>query len=233
MSPATAQPYPPVVPAGPVPAVPPVPFATGSASPGAAGGPTKGPEFPERFRFSVDLYESMTASGILGENDKVELIGGEILTKMPIGDPHIGTVRWLNRFFHRTVGERAVVSVQDPIRLADSEPEPDVALLRPRADFYRSGKAGAADTLLVIEVADTSEAFDRDVKGPMYARGGVAEYWLVCLGSATVEVRRGPAGDGTWRETQTLARGTMLAVAALPDITLPVAEFLPEERPST
>src|SRR4051794_17446086 len=99
-------------------------------------------------RFSVDDYEQMIEFGILTENDRVELIRGEIIDKMPIGDPHIASVNRLNRLLNRRVGDLAIVSVQNPIRLADSEPEPDVALLQPREDFYASGKPRPADVLL-------------------------------------------------------------------------------------
>jgi hypothetical protein len=180
-----------------------------------------------RFRIPVDMYDRMINSGLLGEDDKVELINGELVNKMPIGNPHVAAVRRLNRHFQRLVGDRAVVGVQDPIRLDDSEPEPDLCLLRFRGDFYGNSKARAADTLLVVEVADTSEEFDREIKGPMYARNGVPEFWLVCLTAGVVEVRRGPNADGTWRETCTVGRDGVLNVAALPDVTVAAAEILP------
>src|SRR5436190_23663271 len=116
-------------------------------------------------RLTVRQYETMGDVGILDENDRVELIRGEIVAKMTIGNPHIACVNRLTRLLVRALGDRAIVSVRNPIRLADSEPEPDVVLLAPRADDYSTDKAGPADALLVIEVADTSLDYDREGKG--------------------------------------------------------------------
>ena len=129
-----------------------------------------------RHRFSVDEYEQMIEHGILTENARVELIRGEIIEKMAIGDPHAACVKRTNRLLGLTFGSRSLISVQDPIRLIDSEPEPDVALLLPRDDFYLSGKPRPADILLLIEVSDSSLEYDRLVKLPMYAEAGIAEY---------------------------------------------------------
>lgn len=181
----------------------------------------------DRFRIPVDMYDRMIDEGLLGENEKVELINGELTRMTPIGNAHVVAVNILNWMFNHAAAGRYIVSVQNPLRLADSEPEPDVALLRFRRDFYRDGKPRAADTLLVVEVAATSEEFDREIKGPMYARGGVPEFWLVCLTTGAVEVRRGPNPDGTWRETCTLGRDGVLSVAALPDVSVAAAEILP------
>src|SRR4051812_32731465 len=114
-------------------------------------------------RFSVEEYERMTELGILTENDRVELIRGEILEKMTIGDRHAACVYRLSELLFLAVARAAIVGVQNPIRLADSEPEPDVTLLRRRADFYASGKPTPADVVLLTEVADTTLDFDRDV----------------------------------------------------------------------
>src|SRR4051794_7017735 len=158
-------------------------------------------------RFSVPQYERMIAVGILNENDRVELIRGEIVAKMPIGDPHIGCVNRLTRLLVRAVGDRAVVSVQNPIRLADSEPEPDLALLAPRPDDYASGKARPADVLLLIEVADTTLEFDRDVKGPLYAENAVAEFWIVNIAARSLIIFGDPRPDGTYADVRTLRAG--------------------------
>jgi len=179
-----------------------------------------------RHRFSVDEYEQMIERGILTEDDRVELIRGEIIDKMSIGDEHAACVKRLNRLSSRMLGDRAVVSIQDPIRLADSAPEPDVALAKPRDDFYASGKPRAADVLLVIEVADTSLDADREVKRPLYAENGIAEYWIVNLGEACIEVHRQPRPDGTYQEVRTLRRGQTLDVAALPGCTLAVDQVV-------
>lgn len=179
-----------------------------------------------RHRFTVAQYERMIELGILKERDQIEFIRGEVVAKMPVGDPHIASVNRLNRLLVRGVGDRAIVSIQNPIRLADSEPEPDVALLRPRADFYASGKAGPADLLLVIEVADASLDDDRDVKRPLHAENGIAEYWIVNLVDGCLEVYRQPRPDGTYADARTLRPGDPADVAALPGVTIPVAQVI-------
>src|SRR5262249_54420664 len=116
---------------------------------------------------SVDEYDRMIVTGQLTENDRVELIRGEIVEKMPIGDPHTGCVNFLNRRLSVLLGDSVLLGIQNPIRLADSEPEPDVSVVEPRDDFYRSGKPRPQDIFLIVEVADASLDFDRDVKGPL------------------------------------------------------------------
>src|SRR4051812_8419256 len=134
-----------------------------------------------RFRWSVDEYRKMIEHGILTESHNVELIRGEIVPKMPKGDLHAWCLKILIRLFGPLVGDRAILSVQDPIYLADSAPEPDFALLAFRADLYRDAGPRADAALLLIEVADSSLAFDREVKAPLYAESGIAEYWIVNL----------------------------------------------------
>jgi Uma2 family endonuclease len=177
-------------------------------------------------RLSVNDYEQMIERGILTENDRVELIRGEIIDKMSICDRHAACVKRLNSLFSGLVRGNALVSIQDPIRLADSEPEPDVALLRPRADFYATGKPQPADVLLAIEVADSSLDYDRDVKRPMYGEAGIAEYWIVNLIDECVEVHRQPQPDGTYRDVQTLRRGQQVDVALLPATTIAVDDLI-------
>src|SRR5262245_23276363 len=109
---------------------------------------------PAPHRCSVTLYEKMIDDGILKEDDRVELIRGEIVAKMPIGKQHAACVKRVNRLFNSLLGDRAVVSVQDPIKFADSEPEPDIALLVPTGDYYASDSPTPADVLLIVEVAD-------------------------------------------------------------------------------
>src|SRR5262245_15863165 len=131
-----------------------------------------------RRRFSVADYERMIDTGILGPEDKVELIRGEIIEKMPKGDPHTACVKRLIHVGSNRFGGRVTLSVQDPLKLPDSEPEPDFMLLLPRIDFYASGKPVPADVLLLIEVSDSSLDYDRNVKLPLYAENRVAEYWI-------------------------------------------------------
>lgn len=177
-------------------------------------------------RFTFDDYDQMIEYGILTENDRVEFIRGEIIEKMPIGDQHAACVNRLNRLLGKLIGESAIVSVQNPIRLEDSEPEPDLALLRPRPDFYASGKPRAADVLLVIEVADTTLDFDREVKRELYAEAGIAEFWIVNLLDACVEVHRQPTPEGSYRTMQAVRKGDQIAIASLPGCSVPVDQFL-------
>lgn len=177
-------------------------------------------------RFTVKQYEKMGEVGILNENDRVELIRGEIVAKMTIGSPHIACVNRLNRLLVRAVGDRAIVSIQNPIRLTDSEPEPDVVLLAPRADDYSTDKAGPADAFLIVEVADTSLEFDREVKGSLYAENGIVEYWIANLDDRCLEVFRQPRSDGTYADVRMLRLGDTADVAALPGVAVPVADIL-------
>ena len=125
-------------------------------------------------RLSVDDYHKMGRAGIFGHDDQVELIEGRLIDMAPIGSDHAGTVIQLNAVLNRAFAQLALVSPQNPIRLSEhSEPQPDFAVLRPRADFYRTAHPQPHDVLLVIEVADTSVRYDREVKIPLYARHGI------------------------------------------------------------
>ena len=142
-----------------------------------------------RRRITVAEYHRMGEVGILGERDRVELIGGELVAMPPIGSYHTGTVNKLNHSLVHAVGERAIVAVQIPVRLDDvSEPEPDFALLKPRLDFYQDSPAQPADVLLLIEVADTSLSYGRAVKRALYARHAIPEFWIVDLIPSALEI---------------------------------------------
>ena len=150
--------------------------------------------------FTVEEYHRMGAAGIFTEDDRVELIEGEILQMSPIGSRHAASVNRLNAKFNNLLADRAVVSVQDPILLNDfSEPQPDIAVLTRREDFYADALPTAKDVLLVVEVADTTVAYDRDIKLPSYARSGILEAWLVDLPAETVEVHLEPV-NGAYRK---------------------------------
>ncbi len=177
-------------------------------------------------RFTIDDYHRMIDTAILTENDRVELIRGEILNKMSIGDPHCACVKRLNKRFGQILQDMVVMGVQDPIQLDDSEPEPDISLMRPRDDFYASGKPQADDVLLVVEVADSSLDFDRDVKGPMYAEAGIVDYWVVNLNESRVEIYRDPRPDGSFGVHQIALPGQLIDLAALPGISIAVDDFL-------
>jgi Uma2 family endonuclease len=180
----------------------------------------------QRRLFTSAEYETMLAAGILAENDRVELIEGEILQMSPIGSPHAGCVKRSNGTFSRLLQGRAIVSVQDPVFLSDvSEPEPDIVLLRPRADFYAGSHPRPEDVLLVLEVAETSLEFDRGVKAPLYARSGIAELWIADLVGQAIEVHRRPSAHG-YLEVRRYQRGESLRPLAFPDIAVAVEEIL-------
>ena len=179
-----------------------------------------------RRRFTVDEYHRMGEAGILHEGDRVELIRGEIVQLTPIGNPHAACVAALNKLFVRGVGDRAVVWPQNPILLLpDSEPQPDLVLLRPRTDAYRTDRARADDVLLVVEVADTSLRYDRTVKVPLYAEHGIREAWIVDVEGECVEVYRGWT-LGRYARTDRIARGTSFSPEAFPDLSLTVSDIV-------
>ncbi len=166
----------------------------------------------KRKHFTVDEYYRMLEAGILTEDDRVELIDGEIIEMSPIGSHHAGCVTRLNMLLNQLVGGQSIVAIQNPIHLNDqSEPQPDVALLKMRSDFYADGHPTPSDILLVIEVADTSVGYERPFKIPRYARAGIAEVWLVDLAAATVEVYSDPSGN-QYQRVSRLASGDVLSV---------------------
>jgi Uma2 family endonuclease len=181
---------------------------------------------PRRRLFTADEYEEMVLAGILKEDDRVELWDGEIFEMPAIGDWHNGTVDILNWRFGTYLGGRAILRVQGSFRLNPmSEPEPDIAVLRFREDFYRTTKVGPGDVLLVIEVSDTTLAYDRDFKLPRYARAGIPEVWIVVKQQAHIEVHRDPAGE-TYRTRTIHPRGTSVSPLAFPDISIAVEEII-------
>ncbi len=176
--------------------------------------------------FTTDEYEQMITSGVLTEEDRVELINGEIIEMSPINVPHVLCVNVFTRLFSRQLGEEAIVSVQNPIHLDKrSRPEPDVALWRPRMDDYAIGLAEPEDILLVVEVADTSLNYDRTVKVPLYARAGIEEVWLVNLAGREIEVYREPTAAG-YRVMRRLFPGDKAVPLAFPGVEFAVDEIL-------
>lgn len=168
----------------------------------------------------------MGETGILLPDDRVELINGEVLEMSPIGRRHAACVDRLNQVFHDRLRGRAIVRVQSPIALGPrSEPQPDLALLRPRDDFYASHHPEVDDILLVIEVSESSLEYDREVKLPQYAIAGVPEVWLVDLAIGQIHICRDPIG-GQYRRVEAIRHDTPVAVEALPDLRLTPREVL-------
>jgi Uma2 family endonuclease len=145
-------------------------------------------------RFTVDEYHRMIETGILGENDRVELVDGWIVHMSPIGPPHMTCVHLVMNALQDKLPDGWIVRSQGPITLATSEPEPDVTVVRGKVRDYRDRHPGGDVVALVVEVADTSLQFDRLQKGSQYAAAGIPEYWIVNLIDRAVEVYRGPAG---------------------------------------
>jgi Uma2 family endonuclease len=184
-------------------------------------------ELLTRRRFTVEEYHRMGEAGILPEDNRLELINGDIVVGEPIGAYHAGTVVRLNRLWTSHVGDRAMVSIQNPVQFPreDTELQPDVMLLRPREDFYTTAHPQAADVLLLIEVADTTLRLDRQVKIPLYARVGVQEVWLLDLTTQRLEVCREPLGD-RYSSVRTLGRGQRVSPAAFPDLSVDVVDLV-------
>ena len=181
-----------------------------------------------RARITTDDYHRMAEAGILTKRDRVELIDGEIVRKMTIGPRHGASVDRATRLFVTSTGDNVIVRVQGAVRLGlFSEPEPDIALLKSRADSYASSHPGPADVLLIVEVADSSLELDRDVKLPLYAQAGVPEFWLVDLTTDTIFRHTAPHGRA-YRQTTPHHRGEIIAPFLLPECLIDVAVLLPD-----
>ena len=175
-------------------------------------------EGPRRHRLTVEDYYRMGEAGILAPDARVELIDGEIIDMAPPGSRHAGTVNQLTVLLQRGAGQGAIVQVQNPISLDRySEPQPDLALLLPRADYYKSALAKPNEVILVVEVADTTLRYDRDRKTGLYARNGIAEVWLVDVRGERLTRYRDPAQGSYGRVDEPDLIGTRLAVDSLPD----------------
>lgn len=177
-------------------------------------------------RFTAEDYQRMGRAGILSEDDRVELIDGDIVVMTPIGPRHCAAVDRATRAMVVLTGDRAIVRVQGSVRLDFyNEPEPDLVLLRPTPDFYASAHPGPADILLIVEIADSSIDYDRKVKAPIYARLGIREYWLADLNENLLSCYREPR-DGVYHSVQQFRRGETVAPQSLPDCSIAVDVLL-------
>lgn len=178
-------------------------------------------------RFDVEEYHRMAEAGVLRPTERVELIDGEVVRMASIGSRHAECVDRLNRLLVRGIEDRGTVRVQNPVRLsAHSEPKPDIALVRRLPEGYADRHPGPDDTLLIIEVADTTLQLDREVKIPFYARAGVPECWIVDLEADVVIVHRTPKGR-EFAHVERNHRGDRIGPAAFPDLRLAVEEIMP------
>lgn len=176
--------------------------------------------------FTVDAYHRLAELGVLDEDDRVELLDGQIVEMTPIGGAHAACVVRLNDLLSRRSAADIAVSVQNPVALAERwEPQPDIAVIRRAGGLRGAWLPGAHEVLLVIEVADTSIERDRDVKIPAYAAAGIPEAWLVDLAADAIRVCRGPGPDG-YRDVVTARRGETLRLLLLPDVAIAAEEIL-------
>src|SRR5690242_9652154 len=153
-------------------------------------------EFPRRHRITVEEYHRMGEVGLLAPDARVELIDGEIIDMPPIGNPHMAAVDHLYELLRDAVGNRAIVRCQGAVQLGDmSEPQPDFVLLLRREDFYSRRRANADDTLLTIEVSETTLSYDRGRKMALYARHNVPELWVIDIPNARLHLYRKPSGN--------------------------------------
>lgn len=151
------------------------------------------PSQPHLHALTVNAYHRMGELGILDATQRTELIEGAIFDMTPIGSEHADWVDRFNRFFSKTLPDEITVRIQNPVSLDNNnEPEPDIALLRPRTQPYREAHPRAEDVLLIIEIADSSLAYDRDVKVPLYAQHLIPEIWLLDVARNRLEIYRHP-----------------------------------------
>ena len=179
----------------------------------------------QRKLFTVAEYEQMVQAGVLHEDDRLELIEGVIIEMSPIGSAHLALVNRLNHLLVRRAGALAQISVQNPIHLPRSEPQPDIVLLKPRPDYYAEAIPLPEDILLLIEVSDTTAEVDRNMKIPLYGRNGIVESWLIDLTANVIEAYRGPASTG-YRIKETFGPGDHISLAALASLSVAADEIL-------
>lgn len=180
---------------------------------------------PRSHIYSVDDYYRMREAGVLQPGDRVELIKGEIIDMAPIGSRHAGAVNRIGNTLKQAAGERAIVAMQNPVRLDNySEPQPDIALLRPCADFYAAKHPAPADVMLLVEVADNTLRYDRETKVPLYAWHGIPEVWLVDMGYARITVYSDPGPQG-YNHTQTATSLTRIPLPGLADTSVDLSRL--------
>ncbi len=181
----------------------------------------------KRRLFSVGDYLCLAESGILQENERIELIRGEIVTMSPIEVPHASTLNRLVWLLTSALGKQVILSIQNPLQLSEeSMPQPDVAVLGFQDHFYSEHHPKPEDTLLIVEVADTSLRYDRRIKAPLYSAASIADYWIVNLAERQIEVYREPRPTGGYRTMTIYSPGNTLSPLAFADVILGVDEIL-------
>jgi len=177
-------------------------------------------------RFTIEEYHRLTQTGILHEDDNVELIEGRIVDMTPIGTKHASCVTRLNEIFSERLQRSVIISVQNPIYINEySEPEPDIAILKRRSDFYSERLPCPDDILLIIEVADTSIEYDKVIKIPLYAKAKVQEVWIINLLDNAIEVYRSPSSEG-YRIVTKIDHTLTVSPQSFPDVNITSAQIL-------
>lgn len=177
-------------------------------------------------RFNVEEYHRMGEVGILGEDDRVELVGGELVEMAPIGTRHLSCVVGLTHLLVEAASGRWFVSVQNPVRLGRrDEPEPDLSLLKRRPDPGALAPPGPEDVLAVIEVSDTTLSYDRNVKLPLYAVAGIPEVWIVDLNGGAVEIHSAASPDG-YLKSRSFGPGERVVSDTVEGLSISVDEVL-------
>lgn len=179
----------------------------------------------QKHRLTVEEYHRMGEAGILRQLERVELIEGEVVDMSPIGSNHAGTVLYISKALNATLNDKAYVSVQSPIILNDrNEPEPDIVLLKPRDDFYRNAHPKPEDIFLIIEVADTSLRYDREIKIPLYARHNIPQVWLVDLENKQLVMYSSPRND-QYEANKTITAYSHIDIQQIPNVTINLSKL--------
>ena len=181
-------------------------------------------------QITVAEYDLMIESGVFDENDRIELLNGVIVEKMPKGTKHSAANDRINRVFYQHFGDKVFIRNQNPIRLDEfSEPEPDIVLVSPRDDEYENSHPIPAEIFLILEISDSTLDYDRNTKGIAYARAGIRQYIVLNVREETLEDYREPGFDG-FQTKQTLRAGQRIALAAFPEIFISLSDFLPNKQ---
>ncbi|MEW6735976.1 MAG: Uma2 family endonuclease [Acidobacteriota bacterium] len=183
----------------------------------------------ERRLFSVDEFHKMVESGILSEDDRVELIDGEILKMSPIGSRHAAYVDFIHRLFSSLITQQVIIRNQNPIYLDDhSEPQPDIAIVKYRSDFYVKHHPCVEDVLLIIEIAETSVEYDKEIKLPKYAESLIAEVFILNVPAKRLEVYRNPR-DGKYQDVDFLSSDQIVSFLHFKEVEVRVEDFFIKE----
>ena len=181
---------------------------------------------PHLYPITVSAYHRMGEMGILDVTQRTELIDARIIAMAPIGSEHADWVDRLTRYFIETIPKNITLRPQNPVYLDENnEPAPDIALLRPRRQPYRAAHPHSTDVLLIIEVADTTLSYDRDVKVPIYAQHGIPEVWVVDVVANCLEIHRQPV-EGHYRVRLKPRRDETVALSALAEVSVELGRLI-------